>query len=326
MRLLAIVLAAAGILVGFVLPLAGLAGSLLYLAPLFFVVAGVLAARSVQRRGALLVLAGVVAAVAVLVLPGVVNGVRNQQGIAWSVPEPENVEFAEAGIAVTAMNESTTLTGRDLETGDRRWRLELREPAQPTGQLHIQRVGRTLLITARDGALRAVDLQTGKVRWESPHSRTMIPAVASPELVALTRCSSGKECTVEARSIQDGTVRWEAPVFQGGAFLGSPGGGEQLQEREKLWPASVVIVRVPPKGARYEVRALATGRVAARGSTEREFLGVIGNLFLRAIRPARCRPRTWLRGARSGRARRTGSSPCAPSPCRATGWGCPTAG
>jgi hypothetical protein len=43
-----------------------------------------------------------------------------------------------------------------------------------------------------------------------------------------------------------------------------------------------VIVRVPPKGARYEVRELATGRVIARGSTEDELLGVTANLFLRS--------------------------------------------
>jgi hypothetical protein len=34
--------------------------------------------------------------------------------------------------------------------------------------------------------------------------------------------------------------------------------------------------------ARYEVRSLESGRVVARGSSERETLGVIGNLFLRA--------------------------------------------
>jgi outer membrane protein assembly factor BamB len=282
MRLLAIALAVAGIVLGFGLPAAGRGGALLYLAPLCFIAAGVLAARTVQRRGGLLVLAGVAAAVFALVLPAVVNAVRNRQGIAWSVPSPENLELAEAGIAVTAMDESTVLTGRDIETGDRRWRLSLGKPLDPSGQLILQRAGRTLIVTARDGVLRGVDLKTGKVRWTAPGSRTVIPVVASPEVVAISRCSDGKNCTVQARSVQDGKLRWEAPLFIGGAFLGSPGGGEQLQERAKLWPASVVIVRRPPDGKRYEVRALATGRVVARGSTARELLGVTGKRFLRA--------------------------------------------
>jgi outer membrane protein assembly factor BamB len=282
MRLLAIALALAGVLLGFGLPFAGHGGALLYLAPLCFVVAGVLAARSVQRRGGLLVLAGVVAAVFALVLPAVVNAVRNRQGIAWSVPSPENLMLAEAGMAVTAMDESTVLTGRDIATGDRRWRLSLGKPLDPSGQLNLQRVGQTLLVTARDGVLRGVDLKTGKERWKTPGSRTVIAAIADPEVVAVTRCSDGKNCTVQARSIQDGKLRWEAPVFIGGAFLGAPGGGEQLQERAKLWPASAVIVRQPPNGRRYEVRALATGRVVARASTTRDLLGVTGNRFLRA--------------------------------------------
>jgi outer membrane protein assembly factor BamB len=282
MRLLAIVLAVAGVLLVVAPPLAGLGGSLLYLAPLCFVVAGVLAARAAERRGGLLVLAGVVLAIAVLVLPGVVNGVRNGRGIAWSVPEPENVVFAEAGMAVTEMDEATVLTGRDLDTGDRRWRLDLGKPSDPTGQLGIQRVDRTLLVIARDGVLRAVDLGTGKERWKTPSADVLIPAVASPAVVAMTRCAGSDDCTVEARSVQDGAVLWRAPVVLDGAFLGAPGGGEQLDDREKLWPASVVIARVPPEGVRYEARSLESGRVVARGSTERETLGVIGNLFLRA--------------------------------------------
>jgi hypothetical protein len=101
-------------------------------------------------------------------------------------------------------------------------------------------------------------------------------------VVAVTRCGNSDDCTVEARSIQDGAVRWRAPVILDGAFLGAPGGGEQLDDRARLWPASVAIVRVPPKGDRYEVRSLQSGRIVARGSTEHETLGVIGNRFVRA--------------------------------------------
>ena len=254
------------------------------------------------------------------------NGVRNGRGIAWSVPQPENVEFAEAGIAVTAMDESTVLTGRDLATGDRRWRLSLGEPSQPTGQLNLQRVGRTLLVTARDGVLRAVDLDTGKVRWKTPRSEILIPAIANPEVVAMTRCSDSDDCTVEARSIEDGSGRWAAPVVLDGAFLGAPGGGEQLNERAKLWPASVVIVRVPPEGARYEVRALATGRVVARGSAERDLLGVTGNLFLRATEEGALSATDVASGREVWTRRRTSSSAVRAESVRSDWLGMPDGG
>jgi hypothetical protein len=282
MRLLAIVLAVAGLVLGFGLSLVGIASWLPLLAAVCFFAAGCFAAGAVRRRGGWLVLAGVVAAAVVIALPVVLNTVGNGRGIAWSVPERENVEFAEAGMAVTAMDESTVLTGRDLGNGERRWRVDLGDPTDPTGQLNLQRVGQTLLVTTRDGMLRAYDLRTGEPRWTTPRAAIVIPAIANPDAVAVTRCSaSSSDCTVEARSISDGAVRWSAPVVIGGAFLGSPGGGEQLQDRERLWPARAVIVRIPPKGVRYEVRELSSGRVITRGSTEDESLGVIGNRFLR---------------------------------------------
>jgi hypothetical protein len=282
MRVLAILLAAAGLVLGLALPLAGIASWLPLLAAVCFLAAGFVGAGAVRRRGGWLALAGVLAAAAVIALPVIVNRIGNAKGIAWSVGDRENVEFAEAGMAITAMDGSTVLTGRDLDDGERRWRLDLGKPLQPRGQLRIQRVGRTVLVTGRDGVLRAVDLGTGKVRWKTPSAPFVLASVANPEFVAVTRCGDNDTCVVEARALRDGAVRWASPLVLDGAFLGSPAGGEQLQDPAKLWPASVVIVRLPPQGKRYEVRELATGRVISRASTGRDLLAVTGNRFLRA--------------------------------------------
>ena len=86
---------------------------------------------------------------------------------------------------------------------------------------------------------------------------------------------------VEARSVADGSLRWSAPLDSTGYWLGSPPVAQSLNGDRALWPASAVIVRTPPKGERYEVRQLATGKVVARGVAGDEALGVVGNLFLR---------------------------------------------
>jgi hypothetical protein len=227
----------------------------------------------------LVALALIVAAAGILFVPDAVRGWRNGRGIAWDVPEGEDVRFAEAGMAVTRTDDTKTLVGRDLKTGAERWRLPLPKRPDSGQQLRIQRVGRTILVSA--GTLQAVDLDSGKVRWQAPASEILIPVIASPDLVAMTRCDG--ECTAEVRSVRDGSVRWRAPVFNGAVFLGAPTVDESLQARDALWPASVVIVRPPPEGDRYEARSLTTGRVVARGVADREAVGVVGNLFIRAV-------------------------------------------
>ena len=63
------------------------------------VLAGFLAKRGV------LAVAGIVAAALLAVSPALVNGYRNRQGIAWTVPEGEQLQLAEGGLAVTSADE-----------------------------------------------------------------------------------------------------------------------------------------------------------------------------------------------------------------------------
>ncbi len=228
----------------------------------------------------LAVLAG---AILLLFLPGFVNGRRNDEGIAWTAPKGERVKLAEAGYAITASNHDGTITARDLATGTRRWRkTDLGKEHFASGLL-VRRVGGTLLVVDRQGRFRGLDLKTGKQRWAAPPPSdpgdSLIPAIATPDLVASHRCE-GKHCVAEVRSIADGSVRWRAPVAYE-PWLGSPPIAQSLGVDRSLWPASAVILRAPPEGQRYEVRRLDTGRVLARGRAEDEALAVLGNLFLR---------------------------------------------
>ena len=212
-------------------------------------------------------------------VPGVVTDRRSDQGIAWTAPKGERVVFAEAGLAVTEQDGGRRITARDLETGARRWGLAL-----PDGYrgVEVRRVGRTLLVSDRADTLRALDLATGKQRWDTPPVADgyRLPAVANPELVASSVCGGGPGCTAEVRSLTDGKLRWSAPTISSN-WLGSPPIAQALGVDRPLWPASAVILKTGRDGERYEVRQLATGEVVARGRSGDNSLAVTGTLFLR---------------------------------------------
>jgi outer membrane protein assembly factor BamB len=213
-------------------------------------------------------------------VPGFVTERRNGQGIAWTAPKGERVVFAEAGLAVTEQDAGRRITARDLETGERRWGRAL-----PDGYrgVEVRRVGRTLLVSDRADALRALDLATGKQRWATPPVANgyRLPAVANPELVASSVCGAGPGCTAEVRSIADGKVRWTAPTFND--WLGSPPIAQALGVDRPLWPASAVVLETGREDERYEVRQLETGEVVVRGRSRDTSLAVTGNLLLRDI-------------------------------------------
>jgi hypothetical protein len=98
----------------------------------------------------------------------------------------------------------------------------------------------------------------------------------------MLRCDEHSQCTVEARAIADGTVRWSAPAAQDNSFLGAPQLRRDSTVAPPLWPASFVIVHVPPDRTRYEARDLRTGRVLARGDAKATATASIGNVLLRA--------------------------------------------
>ena len=273
MRWLPAVLLAAGLILGVVLPIAG-AGRL----PFLIGVACLVAAGLATRR-APLALAGIAAAVLLFLLPGLLTDRRNDQGVAWVVPKGERVVFAAAGLAVTSQDAGRRITGRDLDTGARRWDLALAEGVR--GEVEVRRVGRTLLVSDRASTLRAVDLATGKQRWDTPAADGyQLPAVANPELVASSNCGEGPGCMAEVRSIADGKLRWSAPAISS-EWLGSPPIAQALGADRPLWPASAVILGTGREGERYEVRQLATGEVVARVRARGNSLGVTGNLLLR---------------------------------------------
>ena len=275
MRRLPAGLLAAGLILGVVLPLAGF-GRLPFLLGVLC-----LAAAGLATRRAPLAVAGIAAAVLLFLVPGFVNGRRNDEGIAWATPKGERVELAAAGFVITSSSHDGTLTARDLATGARRSRKTRLGEAHFASGLLVRRVGGTLLVVDRAGVLRGLDLKTGTQRWAAPPpSDSLIPAIASPDLVASHRCE-GEHCVAEVRSIADGSVRWRAPVDYD-PWLGSPPPiAQSLGADRSLWPASAVILRTPPEGRRYEVRRLDTGKVVARGDAEHGAVGVIGNLFLR---------------------------------------------
>ena len=278
MRWLPAVLLAAGLILGVVLPIAGFGRLPFLLGVVCLAAAGIAAARQTGRG--LFALAGIAAAVLLFFVPGFVTGRRNDEGIAWVAPKGERVVLAEAGFAITSSSHDGTITARDLATGARRWRKTLLGKEHFASQLLVRRVGDTLLVVDREGALRGFDLKTGKQRWDAPPpSDSVIPAIASPELLASYRCEE-KGCEAEVRSIADGSVRWHAPTARA-PWLGSPPIAQSLGADRSLWPASAVILRTPPEGKRYEVRRLDTGKVLARGDAEHEAVTVIGNLFVR---------------------------------------------
>src|SRR6185295_18020147 len=108
------------------------------------------------------------------------------------------------------------------------------------------------------------------------------PAVATPELVAMSVCDENLSCRAEVRSVADGRLRWRTPMAAASPWLGSPPIAQSAYTDRSLWPASAIIVRTRVnEDPRYEVRQLATGKVVARGAPRNEAVGVVGNLFLR---------------------------------------------
>ncbi len=231
----------------------------------------------------MLLAAGVAGAAVVLLLPGFATDRLNSRGIAWEAPAGESFRLAEAGLAVTSNEDGDRLTGRDLDTGAQRWRLRLDGDSPFSGQLRVQRAGKQLLVTDTHGVLRAIDARTGRQAWAAEPASFVLPAVAGAGYVAVTRCDVAIRCTVESRSLADGKIRWSARVDGVGPTLGSPLFENPQSSLPALWPASYAIVREPPDGARYSVRALATGEVLARGDEDDE-AGVIGDVFVRRRR------------------------------------------
>src|SRR5262245_8583994 len=114
-------LAVLGLVVGIVVPFFWPSALPVWLGAALLVVAGVLARRVVLAAVA------IVAAVALVLAPGVLDGYRNGRGIAWTVPDDEQLVLAQEGLAVTKTSGEPVLRGRDLRTGERRWEVRLPE-------------------------------------------------------------------------------------------------------------------------------------------------------------------------------------------------------
>ncbi len=287
MRLISVFLCLSGLALALLGPLVWPGRLPVVLGAVCVLVAALLAARASRRR-VWLALGGLAIAVAVFLAPGLANGWRNGRGIAWEVPNHEVVELAAAGYAITSEPEDlshndvpTTLIGRDIDSGARRWRITLPVPQDDVGSVTVEHVGQTLLVVDRDGALYALDLRTGKQRWATPPAGSTFPEVADAQTVAMLRCDERSQCTVEARALADGTVRWSAPAAQDNSFLGAPQLQRDASVTPPLWPAGFVIVQVPPDRARYEARDLRTGRVLASGDAKATATASIGNVLLR---------------------------------------------
>ena len=289
MRRIPLVLLVAGLVVGVAVPFFWASRIPIFLGAALLVAAGLLARRFV------LALAGIAAAVALLLAPGLVNGWRNGQGIAWDVPERESIELAEAGLAITSDDDEPVLRARDIDSGAERWRLKLPARTADGAGVRVWRADRTLVVVGFDGALRGIDLDAGKVLWEAPSADTQFAGVTDGEHVAVTRCATLGHCRVESLSLADGTVQWSAPVIGAGEFLGVPLPDDQLLDDVPLWPASFVLI--PAKREAYVARDLATGKVLARGSHRNELTGMLGDVLVRARRDGDL----WGTDVRSGR-------------------------
>ena len=100
MRRIAPVLAVAGLVVGIAVPFFWASRLPIFLGAALLVAAGLLAHRPLPA------LAGIAAAVVLLLAPGLINDWRNGRGIAWTVPDGERLLIAEAGTAITAAGTS----------------------------------------------------------------------------------------------------------------------------------------------------------------------------------------------------------------------------
>jgi outer membrane protein assembly factor BamB len=292
MRRIPLVLLAAGLVVGIAVPFFWASRIPIFLGAALLVAAGLLA-----RRRPLAALAGIVAAVALILAPGLINGWRNGQGIAWDVPAGESIELAEVGLAITADDDEPVLRARDIDSGAERWRVNLPDRTADGAGIRIWRAGHTLVVVGFDGALRGIGLDDGKVLWEAPPADTEFAGVTDGQRVAVTRCDADDRCRVESLSLQDGTVQWSAPVSRAGEFLGVPLPNDQLLDDIPLWPASFVVVPVKGESEAYVARDLATGKVLARGSHETELTGMLDDVLVRATRDGA----VWGTDVRSGR-------------------------
>ena len=238
--MIAIVVLVLGLVVGIVVPFFWASPLPVLLGAALLVVAGFLSKRGV------LVVAAIVAAALLAVSPALINGYRNRQGIAWTVPEGERLELAEGSLAVTSAD--SALRGRDLRTGDRAWELRLPDAGH---SLRVWPAGPLVLTTGFDDTLRAVDAASGKVRWESPGRVTFL-GVSDGEHIAVTRCGATiAECEVQSLSLADGRVAWRAPVAGAGEYLGVPLLDDGAPQRDlPPWAASFVLVTATTIGGR----------------------------------------------------------------------------
>ena len=176
-----------------------------------FIGAALLVAAGLLSRRALPAVAGIAAAVALLLAPGLHRRLAQRarhrvDGAGRRAAPDRRGRHRRSPWAAS----DPVLRARDIDSGDERWRLKLDKPSF-TETLRVWRTGRTLLAVGYDDCLKAIDLDTGKVRWSAPPAETQFAGVTDGENVALTRCPAD-QCQVESYSLSDGRLRWKAPV------------------------------------------------------------------------------------------------------------------
>ena len=173
--------------------------------------------------------------------------------------------LAGQGRAVSEI--SGALVGRDLATGEERWRLRV------SGKPDVDRVGDLLLIHGADGTLRAVDYASGRARWRIPGAGNGPPVVRGADVFAYQRCAGA--CAVEVHAVASGERRWSAvvPGATGDGYLGAP-------HTDAPWAADIVLLR--PSLEDYEVRDIATGKVLQRWAARGEATAVTGTTIVRS--------------------------------------------
>ncbi|RKQ91585.1 putative pyrroloquinoline-quinone binding quinoprotein [Solirubrobacter pauli] len=269
MRWIPLVLAVLGLAAGITLPFFWASAAPVWLGAALLVVAGALSRRLVPAAAAL------VAAVVLVLAPGLVNGYRNGQGIAWAVPAGERLELAQEGLAVTRTRSG--LRGRDLRTGERRWDLRLPEG---DGDVRVWRIDDRLIVNWSDDILRAVGVDDGRERWQAVPLDTQLVGVTDGEHVAVTRCSGFPQCEIQSLSLETGLVVWRADITGTGDYLGVPMPDRGAPQRALApWRASFVLVG---DDERWQARDLATGRVLETGSHQDGSTAIHGDVLVRS--------------------------------------------
>ena len=227
-----------------------------------------------MRRVALpLAIVAVVAAAVVVVLA---RRGGLPEGVAWAAPAVERVILADHGLAITRDRAGQNLTGRDLATGAKRWRLRLAKPATQEFPLSVYRVGEVLLVRQGDGTLSGVDDATGHERWHNPVVSGP-PILAGPGVVGYQRCEPAG-CFAEVHTVADGRLRWRTPTnLVGDGHFGAPYTGDAPPP---LWPAGVVLLRRTPTD--YDVRDIRTGAILRRWTAEHEAVAITGSTIVRS--------------------------------------------